>query len=161
DYADACPIETVALEVASSNEPLRQATADVFESWIDGATERFVDAGVDAAKARELAIFLIAALEGAFVLSRAMKSTEAIQIAGERGNLREARGQPRCDGHGRGAVRFGQQHGELVVVEAGDDLRRRHGFGEADGGAAEEPVTHRLAVLFVERAERVQVEHDD
>src|SRR5437868_1440226 len=83
DYADACPIETVALEVASSNEPLRQATADVFESWIDGATERFVDAGVDAAKARELAIFLIAALEGAFVLSRAMKSTEAIQIAGE------------------------------------------------------------------------------
>src|SRR5438552_2686040 len=83
DYADACPIETVALEVASSNEPLRQATADVFESWIDAATERFVAAGVDAAKGRELAIFLIAALEGAFVLSRAMKSTEAIQIAGE------------------------------------------------------------------------------
>ena len=83
DYADACPIETVALEVASSNEPLRQATADVFESWIDGATARYEAAGIDAAKARELAIFLIAALEGAFVLTRAMKSTEAIQIAGE------------------------------------------------------------------------------
>src|SRR3954447_2346475 len=26
DYADACPIATVALEVASTNEPLRQAT---------------------------------------------------------------------------------------------------------------------------------------
>ena len=38
DYADACPIATVALEVASTNEPLRQATADVFESWIDAAT---------------------------------------------------------------------------------------------------------------------------
>src|SRR5438105_6191303 len=75
-YADACPIETVALEVASSNEPLRQATADVFDSWIDGATQRFVNAGVNSAKARELAIFLIAALEGAFVLSRAMKTTE-------------------------------------------------------------------------------------
>src|SRR5437762_2549986 len=35
DYADACPIETVALEVASTNEPLRLATAEVFESWID------------------------------------------------------------------------------------------------------------------------------
>src|SRR6476619_6470130 len=35
DYADACPIETVALEVASSNEPLREATAEVFESWIE------------------------------------------------------------------------------------------------------------------------------
>src|SRR5450755_2832956 len=31
DYADACPIETVALEVASTNEPLREATAQVFE----------------------------------------------------------------------------------------------------------------------------------
>src|SRR6476661_8881836 len=35
-YADACPIATVALEVASTSEPLRRATADVFDSWIDG-----------------------------------------------------------------------------------------------------------------------------
>jgi AcrR family transcriptional regulator len=82
DYADACPIETVALEVASSNEPLRQATANVFESWIDGATQRLVAAGIGAVKARELAMFLIAALEGAFVLCRATKSTEAMKIAG-------------------------------------------------------------------------------
>src|SRR5437588_9210979 len=34
DYVDACPIATVALEVASANETLRIATADVFESWI-------------------------------------------------------------------------------------------------------------------------------
>src|SRR6478735_6260141 len=45
DYADACPIETVALEVASSNEPLRIATAEVFESWIAAATTRFRAAG--------------------------------------------------------------------------------------------------------------------
>ena len=38
DYADACPIETVALEVASTNEPLRKATAAVFESWIAAGT---------------------------------------------------------------------------------------------------------------------------
>lgn len=34
DYGDACPIATVALEVASTNEPLREATAEVFDSWI-------------------------------------------------------------------------------------------------------------------------------
>ena len=34
DYADACPIATVALEVSSTSEPLREACADVFESWI-------------------------------------------------------------------------------------------------------------------------------
>ncbi len=81
DYADACPIETVALEVASSNEPLRQATADVFESWIEGATERITKTGIDGAKARELAIALICAIEGAFVLSRAMRSTEPLEAA--------------------------------------------------------------------------------
>ncbi len=81
-YADACPIETIALEVASTNEPLRQATADVFESWIGGIGARFESAGVDAAAARELAFFLINALEGAFVLSRAMRTTEAVRVAG-------------------------------------------------------------------------------
>ena len=81
DYADACPIETVALEVASTNEPLRQATAEVFESWIDGATERITRAGVESAKARELAIAFIAAIEGAFVLARAMRSTEPLEAA--------------------------------------------------------------------------------
>jgi AcrR family transcriptional regulator len=83
DYADACPIATVALEVASTNEPLRQATADVFDSWIDGATRRLVDAGVPEKRARELAIGFLAALEGAFVLSRATKSTEPLEVAGE------------------------------------------------------------------------------
>src|SRR5262245_24064945 len=33
DYADACPVATVALEVASSDEPLRMVTAEIFESW--------------------------------------------------------------------------------------------------------------------------------
>lgn len=82
DYADACPIATVALEVASSSEPLRRATAEVFESWIRSVTARLVDAGATKAEARELAIFAIAALEGAFVLSRAMRTTEPVDIAG-------------------------------------------------------------------------------
>jgi AcrR family transcriptional regulator len=82
DYADACPIATVALEVASTNETLRTATADVFESWIDAATERSIEAGVSPKKARELAISFLAALEGAFVLSRALRSTEPLEIAG-------------------------------------------------------------------------------
>ena len=82
DYEDACPIATVALEVASTSEPLRKATADVFESWVDAASERAVAAGVDEATARHLAITLICELEGAFLLCRAMKSTEPMEIAG-------------------------------------------------------------------------------
>jgi AcrR family transcriptional regulator len=83
DYADACPIETVALEVASSNEPLREATARVFESWTQSATARFRAAGIDDQTARELGVFFIMQLEGAFVLCRAARSTEALEIAGK------------------------------------------------------------------------------
>ena len=82
DYADACPIETIALEVASTDEVLRQATADVFASWIDAASERLVAGGLTPAAARSLAIAAICALEGAFVLSRAARTTEALEAAG-------------------------------------------------------------------------------
>jgi AcrR family transcriptional regulator len=83
DYEDACPIATVALEVSSHSETMRQACADVFESWIAAGLPRFTAAGLDAARARELVIAMICALEGAFVLARATRSTEALQIAGE------------------------------------------------------------------------------
>ena len=83
DYADACPIETVALEVASTNEPLRKATAAVFESWIAAGTERLSAAGIPEPEARRVTIVFLAALEGAFVLCRATRTTEALEVAGE------------------------------------------------------------------------------
>jgi AcrR family transcriptional regulator len=83
DYADACPIATVALEVSSSNETLRLACAEVFESWIAVGAERFATAALSHEKARELTIAMLAALEGAFVLARALRSTEPLMVAGE------------------------------------------------------------------------------
>ena len=82
DYADACPIATVALEVASTNEPLRLATSEVFEEWIQGATEYFARAGIPRARARELGLAMLSLLEGAFIFSRAMRTTEPMAIAG-------------------------------------------------------------------------------
>jgi AcrR family transcriptional regulator len=74
DYEDACPIATVALEVAGTDDRLRAATAAVFESWVVALTERIGD--------RDRALAIIAALEGAFVLCRASRSTEAMHAAG-------------------------------------------------------------------------------
>ncbi len=82
DYADACPIATVALEVASTNEPLRMATAEVFTEWIEGATQYFVFAGIPRERSRELAFVMLSLLEGAFIFSRAIRSTESLHIAG-------------------------------------------------------------------------------
>ena len=82
DYADACPIATVAGEVASTSEPLRQATADVFESWIVRTAKYMAEAGIPEARSRELAISTLAILEGAFLLSRAGRDTAPMAIAG-------------------------------------------------------------------------------
>ena len=82
-YADACPIATVALEVSSASPRMRIACAEVFERWITAGGDRFYAAGVTEATARELTIGMLCALEGAFVLARAARSTEPLRIAGE------------------------------------------------------------------------------
>ena len=83
DYADACPIETIALEVASTNEPLRLATAEVFDSWLDGLTALLVHEGLPEAAGRALAHVIISALEGAFILARTARTTEALEANAE------------------------------------------------------------------------------
>jgi AcrR family transcriptional regulator len=74
DFQDACPIATVALEVASTNDDLRRATAEVFEQWTAALTERLGE--------RDQALAVVSALEGAFVLSRAQRSVEPMLAAG-------------------------------------------------------------------------------
>lgn len=74
DFQDACPIATVALEVAGTNDELRRATAEVFERWTVALTERLGD--------RDRALAVIAALEGAFVLCRARRTVEPMLAAG-------------------------------------------------------------------------------
>jgi AcrR family transcriptional regulator len=83
EYEDACPIATVSLEVSSTSDLMREACADVFESWIAAGLPRFTAAGLDEATSRQLVIAMIAALEGAFVLARATQTTEALHVAGE------------------------------------------------------------------------------
>jgi AcrR family transcriptional regulator len=97
DYADACPIATVALEVSSTNEPMRQACAEVFNGWVDSATERLVECGLSRKRSRSLAFTIVGSLEGAFVLSRALRSTEPVEVAGAAATaaVREAIAQQR------------------------------------------------------------------
>src|ERR1700741_5517419 len=58
NYADACPIATVALEISSTSEPMRVACAEVFESWIAGGMPRVTAAGLGGATAREVVVAL-------------------------------------------------------------------------------------------------------
>jgi len=104
DYADACPIATVALEVASTNETLRQATADVFESWLVAIDTRLVEAGLTKTRARNLSVSLFYLLEGAFILARATRDDAHIRTAGRAAAdlVRAALDQRAARGAGRG-----------------------------------------------------------
>ncbi|WP_395361405.1 TetR/AcrR family transcriptional regulator [Streptomyces sp. YH02] len=81
DFADPCPIATVALEVASTHEPLRVATAEVFASWTDGLAAFYRAGGIAEPAAHETASSVIALLEGAFMLGRAARSTDPVTAA--------------------------------------------------------------------------------
>ena len=82
DYADACPIATIALEVASSDEPMREAAASAFGSWLDVLEERFTTAGMEPERARDVAVELFCLIEGAFLLARTTRSVAAVHVAG-------------------------------------------------------------------------------
>lgn len=81
-FADACPVATVALEVANSDEPLRLVTAEVFEGWTTALADRLATAGLRSDEARRLALAYLAALEGGFVLCRATRSSDAMLAIG-------------------------------------------------------------------------------
>ncbi|MBE5472661.1 TetR/AcrR family transcriptional regulator [Mycobacteroides abscessus] len=83
DYTDACPIATIALEVASTDEALRHATAEVFTDWIEQGAERIANTGLPPSTRRRLMLGFITSLEGAFVLSRALRDPEPLFAAGE------------------------------------------------------------------------------
>ena len=68
--------------MASTNDHLRQATADVFADWISRGAVLFARHGLGEPTARRLTIAMIAALEGAFVLARALRDPEPLHAAG-------------------------------------------------------------------------------
>lgn len=80
-FANMCPVASVAAEVADTVEELRDASASIFQGWVDGGTAYFHGRGLDEPRARELTLALIGALEGAFVLARTLRDTEPLLAA--------------------------------------------------------------------------------
>jgi TetR/AcrR family transcriptional regulator, lmrAB and yxaGH operons repressor len=56
EYLDSCQIATVALEVSNTSEPMREACAEAFDSWLVLLQTRFEEAGIETTRACELAI---------------------------------------------------------------------------------------------------------
>lgn len=78
DFVDPCPIGTIAREVANTSEPLRQAAERAFNSWIASAKTYLINSGIDPDAADDLATMFVATVEGGFVLSRTLRSTDPL-----------------------------------------------------------------------------------
>ncbi|WP_067465423.1 TetR/AcrR family transcriptional regulator [Nocardia amamiensis] len=90
-WINMCPVGTIAGEIADSEPALRDVAAEVIGSWVDEGTAYFVRRGLSAPDARDFILAVLAALEGAFVLSRTLRSTEPLLAAGRslRGRIDE------------------------------------------------------------------------
>jgi TetR/AcrR family transcriptional repressor of lmrAB and yxaGH operons len=83
DYRLGCPVSVVTLEMGAESEPLRQACATAFESWITPTTALLEASGIDAQSARTLATVVVSTIEGAVIVSRAMRSTQPLIAAAD------------------------------------------------------------------------------
>ena len=81
-FANMCPVASVAGEVSDTVEELRVTTRDIFTGWVDGGTAYFVSRGLDESLGRQVTFALVGALEGAFLLARAMRDAEPLRAAG-------------------------------------------------------------------------------
>jgi TetR/AcrR family transcriptional regulator, lmrAB and yxaGH operons repressor len=78
DYAHGCPVGTVALDVASTSEPIRLACRTVFDDWTATIERRLRAAGWRKKAASDEALVIIALIEGALLLARARRDTEPL-----------------------------------------------------------------------------------
>lgn len=82
NYIDICPIGSIAREVASTHEPLREATVDVFTGWTEAFSTRLESAGIERDAAAKLSDTVIAALEGGFILARSRRTCDGLRATG-------------------------------------------------------------------------------
>jgi TetR/AcrR family transcriptional repressor of lmrAB and yxaGH operons len=78
-FTEGCPVATVALEAAANSEPIRSACDDAFSAWWNLLAEGLRAAGAEPPDADELATLVLSAIEGALIISRARKDTNALE----------------------------------------------------------------------------------
>jgi len=83
DFRLGCPVSVVTLEMGAGSERLRQACATAFESWIAPTAALLEANGLADAEARSLATVVVSMIEGAVIVSRAMRSTQPLTSAAD------------------------------------------------------------------------------
>ena len=82
DFAEGCPVATVALEMAHTSDAVGDACHRAFAAWQAAISEALLARGLDAARAGTLATTIVAAIEGAMLLTRARRDPTPLHDVG-------------------------------------------------------------------------------
>ena len=82
DFRAGCPVLAVAVEAGEPDapSPVVDRAAAAFERWNGLIAQRLVADGMPAKRAKDLAVFVTAALEGAIVLARAARDIAPLDV---------------------------------------------------------------------------------
>jgi TetR/AcrR family transcriptional regulator, lmrAB and yxaGH operons repressor len=79
-FVDGCPITTVCLEMTPQSDAVSATVKAAFHSWRLLWSEYLERSGFPVEQAQSLSMTLLSALEGAFIFSRAEKSTSPFDV---------------------------------------------------------------------------------
>ena len=68
-FSAGCPLVATAADTAATSKQLRQVLRRAFDGWLEPLSKSLVDLGVPLERSEDLAIVVIAALEGAIILA--------------------------------------------------------------------------------------------
>jgi AcrR family transcriptional regulator len=69
-FSAGCPLVAAAADMAGTSQQLREVLRQAFDGWLGPLSESLVDLGVPPDRSDNLAVVIIAALEGAIILAR-------------------------------------------------------------------------------------------
>jgi AcrR family transcriptional regulator len=96
-FSAGCPLVAAAADTAATSDPVRKVLRRAFDGWLEPLSKGLVELGVPVERSDDLATLVIAALEGAIVLSRVRRDVTAFDVL-----IREL--GPVLDGAARPAV---------------------------------------------------------
>ena len=96
DFHAGCAIAGVVLDTTPADEALLRQSAAAFARWRQALTHGFRRAGATPTEARRLAVFVVAAVEGALLLARAERNLQPLTDVGREleAHVRAVLGRP-------------------------------------------------------------------
>ena len=82
DYTKGCPLATVALDVAATNDALQAICDGIYTGWRRSLADALLADGHPAAEVDDLATTVLALIEGALLLARTARSRKPMEQAG-------------------------------------------------------------------------------